>query len=80
MSSSMVRRAPSPVLWTDPKGEWRPLVEMLRGRLEELLVLGDFAPDVRCGPAIWIRCLVDEALDQPFSSPRAARRSSTSPA
>ncbi len=56
---------PVAVLWTDPKGEWRPLVEMLRTRLDELLVFGDFAPDARCGPAIWIRCLVDGALDQP---------------
>jgi len=56
---------PVAVLWTDPRGEWRGLIELLQTRVEELLVLGDYRPEARSGPAIWIRCLVDRAVDQP---------------
>jgi len=53
------------ILWTDPKGEWRGLLELLLGRVEELLVLGEYRPEARSGPAIWLRCVVDGALDEP---------------
>ena len=53
------------ILWTDPKAEWRPLVELLLARVEELLVLGDYRPEARTGPAIWLRCVVDGTLDEP---------------
>lgn len=76
---------PAAILWTDPKGEWYPIVlAMVAGAsssgsasaspsgvgssghiLEELLVLGDYAPETRTGPAIWIRCVVDKTLDEP---------------
>lgn len=51
------------VLWTDPKREWQGLVELLLARVEELLVLGEYQPEARTGPAIWLRCVVDRALD-----------------
>lgn len=56
---------PAAILWTDPKAEWQPVIELLQGRVEELLVLGDYDPATRTGPAIWIRCLVDGALREP---------------
>lgn len=56
---------PAVILWTDPKEEWRSLIELAQSRLEELLVLGDLRPEARTGPAIWIRCLVDGSLDAP---------------
>lgn len=56
---------PAAILWTDPKGEWRPLVELLRVRMGELLVLGEYLPRERTGPAIWIRCLIDRTVDDP---------------
>jgi len=56
---------PAAILWTDPKGEWRPLVELLLARVEELLVLGDYRPEARTGPAIWLRCVVDGTLEEP---------------
>ena len=63
---------PAAILWTDPGAEWRPLVEAMQTRVEELLVLGDYAPDRRTGPAIWIRCLVDRTLDEPALPERRA--------
>ncbi|MCB9617765.1 MAG: BREX-1 system phosphatase PglZ type B [Sandaracinus sp.] len=56
---------PVAVLWTDPKGEWRGLIELMHSRVEELLVLGDYRPESRTGPAIWLRCVVDRVLDRP---------------
>lgn len=53
---------PAAILWTDPDGRWRSLVPLLRETLPELLVLGDYAPEHRTGPAIWIRCAVDGGL------------------
>ncbi len=56
---------PAAVLWTDPKGEWRPLVDLLLQNVDECVVLGDYAPARRTGPAVWLRCVVDRTLDEP---------------
>ena len=56
---------PAAVLWTDPGREWEPLVDLLLARVEETLVLGDYRPERRTGPAVWLRCVVDGALDEP---------------
>jgi len=55
---------PAAILWTDPGGDWSGILNLLRDRLPELLVLGDeYEPQSRTGPAIWLRCVVDGALD-----------------
>ena len=56
---------PAAVLWTDPKREWEPLVGLLLENVEEALVLGGYDPGRRTGPAVWLRCVVDRALDEP---------------
>lgn len=56
---------PVAILWTDPARQWAPLAPRLRQELPELLVLGDYDPDRRTGPAVWLRCLVDRTLDDP---------------
>ena len=56
---------PAAILWTDPKREWLPLVDVLLPRVEEYLVLGDYDAARRTGPAVWVRCVVDRALDEP---------------
>lgn len=56
---------PAAILWTDPKSEWRPLTEQLLAHVEELLVLGEHRPELRTGPAIWLRCVVDGTLEEP---------------
>jgi hypothetical protein len=50
-----VEEAPSVVLWTDPEKGWASLLPVLKQRLPELLVLGDYAPTERQGPAIWLK-------------------------
>ena len=56
---------PAAILWTDPKAEWLPLIVAMQSQVEELLILGDYAPEQRTGPAIWIRCMVDQTLSEP---------------
>ena len=54
---------PAAILWTDPGAEWRALIPAALPRIPELLVLGDYRPAHRTGPAIWLRCVVDRAID-----------------
>ena len=56
---------PDAVLWTDPRREWRPLVDLLLQNVEEYLVLDEYDPERRTGPAVWLRCVVDRTLDEP---------------
>jgi len=56
--------APTAVLWTDHKSEWMPLLDQLKARLPQLLVLGNYAPDTRTGPAIWLKCAMQGALPE----------------
>jgi hypothetical protein len=53
---------PIAILWTDPRGEWKPLIPLLRQQLPELLCLGDVDPEHQHGPALWPRCIVDRGL------------------
>lgn len=50
-----VEEAPVAVLWTDPEGGWRPLLPQLHVLLPELLELGDYLPEKRKGPVIWLK-------------------------
>ena len=62
---------PAAVLWTDPDQHWLPLKTVLLQCLPEMLVLGDYEPAARTGPAIWIRCVVDQTLnDHPIPTDR----------
>lgn len=56
---------PAAILWTDPQGQWRSLTDTLLAAIPELLILGEYDPDSRTGPAIWLRCVVDGALTEP---------------
>ena len=60
---------PAALLWTDPDGQWRPLVPALMKALPELYALGDYAPGVRQGPVIWLKCVVERTL--PDAAPEA---------
>lgn len=56
--------APTVILWTDNDRLWEPLVPRVQDRLPQLLVLGDYAPDKRSGPAIWLRCVIARKLPE----------------
>lgn len=58
---------PVAILWTDPEGQWRPLIDKLGESMPELYRLGDYRPDQRTGPAIWLKCVVERTI--PEASP-----------
>ncbi|MFO1055111.1 MAG: BREX-1 system phosphatase PglZ type B [Planctomycetota bacterium] len=57
--------APAAILWTDPDGDWRPLLPALLAQTPELVVHGNHDPARRSGPSIWLRCVVDRTLADP---------------
>jgi hypothetical protein len=54
--------APVTILWTDPQAQFAPAVELLRQSMPELVELGEYSPELRRGPAIWLRCVVERTL------------------
>ena len=54
---------PDVVLWTDYDSQWLPMISNLRRLVPQLLVLGDYEPQNRTGPAIWLRCILDRAIE-----------------
>ena len=57
-----VQAAPHCILWPDAERQWLPVLPRLQRALPELLTLGEYAPQVRRGPAIWLRCAIAGAL------------------
>lgn len=55
---------PCAVLWTDHDAQWQPVIPQLRRLLSQLLTFGDYEPETRSGPAIWLRSVVDRALPE----------------
>ena len=56
---------PVAVLWTDRDSQWRPILARLRALMPQLLTLGEYEPEDRTGPSIWLRCVVDRVLELP---------------
>ena len=56
---------PVAILWTDRDAQWRPILARLRALMPQLLVLGEYEPESRTGPSIWLRCVVDRVLELP---------------
>ncbi|MDE0356375.1 MAG: BREX-1 system phosphatase PglZ type B [Gammaproteobacteria bacterium] len=63
VSGAMER--PAAILWPDANQDWHRLLPAVRSRIPELLVLGDYRPDDRTGPAIWLRCVIDGRIQLP---------------
>ena len=55
---------PSAVLWTDHDAQWQLIIAQLRKLVPQLLILGEFEPEQRSGPAIWLRSVIDRALPE----------------
>lgn len=56
--------APAAVLWADVEGEWLPIVAKLQELMPQLIILGDYDPQRKTGPAIWIRCVIEGVLPE----------------
>jgi len=52
------------VLWPDKERQWEAAVGQLRQTLPRLLTLGEYAPEQRAGPAIWLKCAIARLLPE----------------
>lgn len=57
---------PTIILWPDENREWEPILPLLRKRLP-ILTWGPYDKEERCGPAVWIRCMVSRVLPEKFA-------------
>lgn len=55
--------APCAVLWTDPDRLWVGVISDLLPMIPELYQLGNYDPEQRSGPALWLRCIEARAVD-----------------
>lgn len=46
------------VLWSDKEGQWQAALPALRKLLPGLCTLGEYVPEKRSGPAIWLKCAI----------------------
>ncbi|WP_153135351.1 BREX-1 system phosphatase PglZ type B [Paraburkholderia agricolaris] len=53
---------PVVVLWTDKERQWESVLERAKVVMPQLLTLGVYQPERRCGPAIWLKCAVARTL------------------
>jgi hypothetical protein len=58
-----VQTAPCCILWPDKDRQWHQIVPLLQDYMEELFVLGDYDPQSRTGPGIWLRCVIAGVID-----------------
>ncbi len=56
--NSRTHAKPAAILWTDKDCQWQSAMELLKQHLPELVELGDYNPDTRTGPAVWLKCAV----------------------
>ena len=56
---------PAAILWADRDSQWQPVIPRLRRLMPQLLVLGEYEPEHRVGPSIWLRCVIERALESP---------------
>jgi len=59
-----IQAAPVCILWPDRECQWQAAIPVLQAEMPELFVLGDYEPEKRTGPAIWLRCLLAGVSDE----------------
>ena len=53
-----VEVGPACILWPDGERHFEPVIAGLQEEMPELCVLGDYLPEQRTGPAIWLRLVI----------------------
>jgi len=62
--NASAQAAPAAILWPDKEREWLPVLGQLQAVLPELFCLGDYAPERRQGPAVWLKCVIAGTLPE----------------
>ena len=61
--NSHVQVAPACILWPDGDRQFEPIIPRLLQEMPELCVLGEYLPDQRTGPAIWLRLVIADKIE-----------------
>ncbi|MGI5922599.1 MAG: BREX-1 system phosphatase PglZ type B [Lentisphaeria bacterium] len=77
--NASVQVAPACILWPDGDRQWEAVMPQLQAELPELMVLGDYAPEQRRGPAIWLRCVIAGAVETATAGKAGESRTNPSP-
>ena len=56
--NSHTAAAAAAILWPDKEGQWLAALPALRNLIPSLCMLGPYAPDLRSGPAVWLKCAI----------------------
>ncbi|TVR01011.1 MAG: BREX-1 system phosphatase PglZ type B [Desulfovibrionales bacterium] len=59
-----IQVAPACILWPDHDRQWEPIIPRLQLDMPELFVLGEYAPEKRTGPGIWLRCVIADTVEE----------------
>lgn len=59
-----VQVAPYCILWPDHDRQWEAVISKIQDLLPELLVLGEYNPEKRTGPSIWLRCILAKTISE----------------
>lgn len=62
--NSNIQVAPAVILWPDAHRQWKGALPLLQAAMPELIVLGDYEPEKKQGPAIWIKCVIEGVLPE----------------
>ncbi len=55
---------PKCILWTDKNKEWVECIPSIQQKVPELFVYGDYDKANKTGPAIWLRCVLANLIDE----------------
>jgi hypothetical protein len=55
---------PEVILWLDPDNQWGDVMPVLQSALPQLLILGNYDPLSKTGPAIWLKCMIARLLPE----------------
>ena len=47
---------PELILWPDPERQWESVIPSIQKEYAALMIFGKYQPDIKQGPAIWIKC------------------------
>jgi len=59
-----VQTAPVCILWPDHDRQWMSIISALQSHLPQLLIFGEYAPQQKKGPAIWLKCMIARTLPE----------------
>jgi hypothetical protein len=61
--NSEAQVAPACILWPDYNRQWEAVIPRLQEEMPELVIHGNYRPEKRTGPAIWLRCLLARKIE-----------------